>query len=77
MAEKEQMELMEVYAGTQWDVKVVQGLLKSEGIVSVIQEGMMESLSPYMDEVTLWVVPADYERAVFLINEKDNTNAYS
>lgn len=73
MKGKDDTTLVEVFTGSPWEAELTKGLLESNGIESVVKDGIMGTLAPYMSpEVAILVNEDDYEEATEVIrNRKD------
>lgn len=72
MKEKDDTALVEVFAGSPWEAELTRGLLESNGIKSVVKDGFIGSLAPYLSpEVTIMVNESDYEAATEVISERE------
>jgi len=75
MEAKENTILTEIYSGTPWEAELIKGLLESNGIESVLKDGIMGTLAPYLStEVAILVNEKDYELSMQIIRERDNGN---
>jgi hypothetical protein len=78
MKERDNTPLVEVFTGSLWEVELVKGLLESNGIESVVKDGIMGVLAPYISpEASALVSESDYERAMEVIGERDKEKADS
>jgi hypothetical protein len=78
MKEKENTTLVEVFAGSPWEAELTKGLLESNGIESVVKDGIMGTLAPYISpEVSVMVSENDYAAAMEVIGNKDKEKAAS
>jgi hypothetical protein len=65
--------LVQVFAGTKWESELVKGLLESNGIRAIIQEGEMEAIIPNMitDENTVLVLESDGAAAIEILKNRE------
>lgn len=72
MKEKDESTLVDVFSGTPWEAELVKGLLESNGINSVLKDGLMTTIAPYIsDSVTIMVTQDNYEPAMIIIRNRD------
>lgn len=73
MKGKDDTTLVEVFSGSPWEAELTKGLLESNGVESVVKDGIMGTLAPYISpEVSILVNEDDYEEATEIIrNRKD------
>ena len=72
MKGKDETPLVEVFTGSPWEAELTKGLLESNGIASVVKDGIMGTLAPYISpEVSIMVNESDYEAAVEVIKSRD------
>lgn len=78
MKEKDNTPLVEVFAGSPWEAELTKGLLESNGIGSVVKDGIMGTLAPYIStEVSVLVSESDYGAAMEVIEggKKEKTDS--
>lgn len=72
MNKTDQSKSVEVFSGSSWEAEIIKGLLESNGIRSVLKDGILGTLAPYIaPAVSLLVTEEDYEEAQRIINERD------
>lgn len=72
MNKTDQSKSVEVFSGSSWEAEIIKGLLESNGIRSVVKDGILGTLAPYIaPAVSLLVTEEDYEEAKKIISEKD------
>jgi len=72
MKGKDDTPLVEVFTGSPWEAELTKGLLESNGIESVVKDGIMGTLAPYISpEVAILVNESDYEAATEVIRSRD------
>lgn len=72
MNKTDQSKSVEVFSGSSWEAEIIKGLLESNGIRSVVKDGILGTLAPYIaPAVSLLVTEEDYEEAQRIINERD------
>lgn len=72
MNKTDQSKSVEVFSGSSWEAEIIKGLLESNGIRSVVKDGILGTLAPYIaPAVSLLVTEEDYEEAQKIINERD------
>ncbi|MDR0989043.1 MAG: DUF2007 domain-containing protein [Prevotellaceae bacterium] len=63
---------VEIFRGSLWQVELVQGLLETAGIASVVKDGMLGSIAPNLEpDVALLVSEENYEPAMEIIRSRD------
>ena len=76
MKEEDYSKSIEVFSGSPWEAEIIKGLLESNDIRCVINDGIMGTLAPYIaPAVSVLVTEDEYESATELIRsraEKDN-----
>ncbi|MDR0745182.1 MAG: DUF2007 domain-containing protein [Mediterranea sp.] len=78
MKGKDDTSLVEVFAGSLWEAELTKGLLESNGIESVVKDGIMGTLAPYISpEVSIMVNESDYKAATEMIRDRDKEKAAS
>lgn len=71
MKEEDYSKSVEVFSGSPWEVEIVKGLLESNGIRSVVRDGILGTLAPYIaPSVALLVTEENYNAAVELIKSR-------
>lgn len=66
--EEDNTQSVEVFSGSPWEAEIIKGLLESNGILSVIKDGIMGTLAPYIaPSVSVMVMEDQYEAAKELI----------
>lgn len=64
---------VEVFSGSPWEAEIIKGLLESNNIRSVIKDGMMGALAPYIaPSVSVLVMEDEYEAATELIRHRSD-----
>lgn len=72
MNKTDQSKSVEVFSGSSWEAEIIKGLLESNDIRSVVKDGILGTLAPYIaPAVSLLVTEEDYEEAKKIISEKD------
>jgi len=72
MKGKDDTLLVEVFTGSPWEAELTKGLLESNGIESVVKDGIMGTLAPYISpEVAILVNQDDYESATEIIKSRE------
>lgn len=72
MKEEDFTKSVEVFSGSPWEAEIVKGLLESNGILSVVKDGIMGTLAPYIaPSVSILVTEKDYEAATELIRNRE------
>ncbi|MDR0895113.1 MAG: DUF2007 domain-containing protein [Prevotellaceae bacterium] len=65
---------IEVFKGSPWESELVKGLLENNGIVSILKDGLMSTIAPYIaPDVTILVNETDYEAAMEVIRSREIT----
>ena len=59
---------VEVFKGSPWEAELVKGLLENNGIATIIKDGLMSTIAPY---VTILVSEETYEDAMEIIRERN------
>ena len=63
---------VEVFKGSPWEAELVKGLLENNGIATIIKDGLMSTIAPYIaPDVTILVSEERYEDAMEIIRERD------
>ena len=63
---------VEVFKGSPWEAELVKGLLENNGIATIIKDGLMSTIAPYIaPDVTILVSEETYEDAMEIIRERD------
>lgn len=63
---------VEVFKGSPWEAELVKGLLENNGIATIIKDGLMSTIAPYITpDVTILVSEETYEDAMEIIRERD------
>lgn len=71
MKEEDYSKSIEVFSGSPWEAEIIKGLLESNGILCVIKDGIMGTLSPYIaPTVSVLVTEDKYEAATELIRSR-------
>lgn len=72
MKAKDDTPLVEVFAGSPWEAELTKGLLESNGIESMVKDGIMGTLAPYISPVvSIMVNESDYHAATEIIQSRD------
>ena len=72
MKEEDKSKLVEVFTGSPWEAELVKGLLENNGIATIIKDGLMSTIAPYITpDVTILVSEETYEDAMEIIRERD------
>ena len=67
---------VEVFKGSPWEAELVKGLLENNGIATIIKDGLMSTIAPYITpDVTILVSEETYEDAMEIIRERDKGKA--
>ncbi len=67
--------IVEVFKGSPWEAELVKGLLEDSGIATMLKDGILGTLAPYLaPEVAVLVKEDDYEAAMEVIRERDKEN---
>lgn len=62
---------VEVFKGSPWEAELVKGLLENSGIATIIKDGLMGTIAPYIaPDVTILVSEEQYEGAMEIIRER-------
>ncbi|MDR3119331.1 MAG: DUF2007 domain-containing protein [Mediterranea sp.] len=78
MKREDNTQLVEVFTGSRWEAELIKGLLENSGIGSVVKDGIMGTLAPYISpEVSIMVSENDYEAAAEVIRDRDKEKAAS
>lgn len=71
MKEEDYSKSVEVFSGSPWEAEIIKGLLESSGIRSVIKDGILGTLAPYIaPAVSILVLEDDYEAATAIIRAR-------
>ena len=63
---------VEVFKGSPWEAELVKGLLENNGIATIIKDGLMSTIAPYIaPDVTILVSEETYEDAMEIIRERN------
>lgn len=63
---------VEVFKGSPWEAELVKGLLENNGIATIIKDGLMSTIAPYIaPDATILVSEERYEDAMEIIRERD------
>ncbi len=63
---------VEVFKGSPWEAELVKGQLENSGIATILKDGILATLAPYLaPDVTILVSQDDYETAMEIIRERD------
>lgn len=63
---------VEVFKGTPWEAELVKGLLESNGIATILKDGLMSTIAPYITaDITILVSEEKYEDAMEIIRERE------
>mgnify|MGYP000502106593 FL=1 len=69
---------VEVFKGSPWEAELVKGLLENNGIATIIKDGLMSTIAPYIaPDVTILVSEETYEDAMDVIKEKTKNNPFT
>lgn len=69
---KDDTPLVEVFVGSPWEAELTKGLLESNGVMSVMKDGIMGTLAPYISpEVSVLVTEDNYETATEIIRNRE------
>ena len=67
--------IVEVFKGSPWEAELVKGLLEDSGIATMLKDGILGTLAPYLaPEVAVLVKEDDYEAAMEVTRERDKEN---
>lgn len=62
---------VEVFKGSPWETELVKGLLEDSGIATIIKDGLMSTIAPYIaPDSTILVSEEQYEEAMQIIRER-------
>ncbi|MDR0974012.1 MAG: DUF2007 domain-containing protein [Prevotellaceae bacterium] len=69
---EENMDLIEVYRGSEWEAELVKGLLESNGIAAMIGNGEVAAIYPHlMNDQRVLVMEKDEAAALDIINNRE------
>jgi hypothetical protein len=72
MKEDDNIQLVEVFAGTPWEAQLVKGLLEDAGIQTSLRDEALGVIAPYLSQDTGVIVSSeDYEIAMQLIEDRN------
>ena len=62
---------VEVFKGSPWEAELVKGLLENNGIATILKDGLMSTIAPYItSDITILVSEEKYEDAMEIIRER-------
>lgn len=62
---------VEVFKGSPWEAELVKGLLENNGIATILKDGLMSTIAPYITaDITILVSEEQYEDAMEIIRER-------
>lgn len=54
---------VEVFKGSPWEAELVKGLLENNGIATIIKDGLMSTIAPYIaPDVTIYSTGCNHSR---------------
>lgn len=63
---------IEVFKGSPWEAELVKGLLESNGIATIVKDGLMSTIAPYIaPDMAVLVSEERFEEAMKIIRERD------
>ncbi len=66
---------IEVFKGSPWEAELVKGLLESNNIATVMKDGILGTLAPYLaPDVTILVSQENYESAMSILRDREKSN---
>lgn len=66
---------IEVFKGSPWETELVKGLLESNGIATILKDGILGTLAPYLaPDVTILVSEDNYETAMSIIRDREKNS---
>ncbi|MCI1648536.1 MAG: DUF2007 domain-containing protein [Bacteroides sp.] len=66
---------IEVFKGSPWEAELVKGMLESNGITTIMKDGILGTLAPYLaPDVTILVSEENYETAMSFIRDREKGN---
>jgi len=66
---------IEVFKGSPWEAELVKGLLESNNIATVMKDGILGTLAPYLaPDVTILVSQENYETAMSILRDREKSN---
>lgn len=66
---------IEVFKGSPWEAELVKGLLESNNIATVMKDGILGTLAPYLaPDVTILVSQENYETAMSILRNREKSN---
>jgi len=77
---EKEIELIEVFSGTSWQIGMVNTLLENAGIKAFIKDDIMGTFNPWWtagcggDSITLCVGTDDYEKVIQIAMNYDNNS---
>lgn len=72
MKDEDDSKSIEVFSGSPWEAELIKGLLESNNIRSVIKDGIMGTLAPYIaPSVSVLVTEDQYEAATEIIRSRN------
>lgn len=62
---------VEGFKGSPWEAELVKGLLENNGIATILKDGLMSTIAPYItSDITILVSEEKYEDAMEIIRER-------
>lgn len=75
MKDEDDSKAIEVFSGSPWEAELIKGLLESSNIRSVIKDGIMGTLAPYIaPSVSVLVTEDEYEAATEIIRSRNESS---
>ena len=75
MKEEDNSRLVEVFNGSRWEAELIKGLLESNDIESLLKDGLMTAIAPYISPtVSVMVKEEDYESAMEVIRSRSKAD---
>ena len=69
MKREDSSKSIEVFSGSPWEAEIIKGMLENAGIRSVVKDGILGTLAPYIaPAVSVLVVEDQYEAAKKIIS---------
>jgi hypothetical protein len=77
MKTKDEIRLIEIFAGNDWQAEMVRNILENEGIKSFLKDEVMGSLYPpeVVGSIKVMVSNMDYDKAKILVDKYENKKA--
>lgn len=70
MATTDYTRTVEVFKGSPWEAELVKGMLENHDIATIIKDGLMSTIAPYITpDITILVSEDKYEEAMEIIRD--------